>query len=46
MNQTVKIEIDSEELDAAIEKANRLIELLREIQQIASSLSGRNRLET
>lgn len=36
---SVKIKIDSDELDMAIEKANRLVELLREAQQI--ELAGR-----
>ena len=34
MEQTVDIRLDSEALDNAIEKANRLAELLREAQQI------------
>lgn len=38
MEQKVKISLDSKELDQAIEKANRLIELLREVQQIIDSL--------
>lgn len=42
---SVKIEVDSDELDIAIEKANRLVELLREAQQIISSLSGREDTE-
>ena len=40
MEQKVAIRLDSEELDNAIEKANRLVELLREVQQIVDSLSG------
>lgn len=42
---SVKIEVDSDELDIAIEKANRLVELLREAQQIISSLSGKEDTE-
>ena len=34
MEQKVDIRLDSEALDNAIEKANRLSELLREAQQI------------
>ena len=34
----VKIHICHEELDVAIEKANRLVDLLREAQQIVNSL--------
>ena len=34
MEQKVDIRLDSEALDYAIEKANRLAELLREAQQI------------
>lgn len=37
------IDVNSEELDNAIEKANRLVELLREAQQIVDSLSGKER---
>lgn len=40
MEQKIAIELDSEALDEAIEKANRLGELLREVQQIIDSLSG------
>ena len=35
----IKLHIDSSELDKAIEKANRLKELLREVQSMTSSLS-------
>lgn len=45
MDTTVKIQIDSDELDIAIEKASRLAELLGEVQQIISSLSGKEELE-
>jgi len=44
--QTVKIEIDKDELDTTIKKANRLVELLREAQQIVDSLSGKEMSET
>lgn len=37
----ITIEVNSEEFDNAIEKANRLVELLREAQQIIDSLSGK-----
>ena len=37
----ITIEVNSEEHDQAIEKANRLFELLREAQQIIDSLSGK-----
>lgn len=36
----VCIAVDTTDLDKAIEKANRLIELLREAQQIIDSLHG------
>lgn len=36
------ISVDSSELDTAIEKANRLVELLREASNIVDSLSSRN----
>lgn len=45
MEQKVAIRLDSEELDNAIEKANRLVELLREVQQIVDSLSGAEKSE-
>ena len=32
---------DTQELDKAIEKATRLVELLREAQRLANSLAGR-----
>lgn len=35
---TIEIAADTQGLDAALEKANRLVELLREAQQINSSL--------
>lgn len=37
----ITIEVNSEELDQVIKKANRLVELLREAQQIVDSLSGK-----
>lgn len=40
---TTKIKVDISELDSAIEKANRLVELLREAETITDSLSGRKR---
>lgn len=43
---TVKINIDSDSLDITIEKANRLVELLREVQQIVGCLSGQEELES
>ncbi len=39
------IEIDTKQLDEAIEKANRLLTLLREAQTIINSLSGGHSLE-
>lgn len=42
MEMTVKI--DTAEIDEAIKKANRLVELLKEASTIASSLSGKLRL--
>ena len=43
---TVKINIDSDSLDITIEKANRLVELLREVQQIVGCLSGQEELKS
>ena len=37
----VGVDVDSSSIDAAIEKANRLVELLREASSIIDSLSGR-----
>lgn len=45
MEQKVDINLDSGALDNAIEKANRLVELLREVQQIVDSLSGAEQSE-
>lgn len=42
----VKINIDDTELDKAVEKASRLVELLQEAQRIAGSLLGKEELET
>lgn len=39
---TLKAKVDTQELDEAIEKANRLVELLREASSLASSLGGRS----
>lgn len=38
----IKINFDFEELDEAIKKANKLVELLREAEQIISSLNQKN----
>ena len=40
----IKIKVNCEELDKAIEKANRLVELLREAKQIIDSLSPKPNL--
>ena len=37
----IAINVDSAKLDEAIEKANRLLELLKEAASIIDSLSGR-----
>lgn len=42
---TVKINIDNDSLDMTIEKANQLVELLREAQQIVGCLSGKEELK-
>lgn len=39
MENKLKIELNCEKLDEAIEKANQLAKLLREVQQIIDSLS-------
>lgn len=36
----IEIKVDTQELEQAIEKANRLVELLQEASAIISSLSG------
>ncbi|MCI9191737.1 MAG: hypothetical protein HFH84_19580 [Lachnospiraceae bacterium] len=41
IKRVIEIELDSEDLDRAIEKADRLVGLLQEAQQIIDSLSGR-----
>nr|DAW55849.1 MAG TPA: hypothetical protein [Caudoviricetes sp.] len=41
----MQFQLSTEELDEAIEKANRLVELLREVQQIIDSLSGEKNSE-
>lgn len=41
IKRVIEIELDSEDLDRAIEKADRLVGLLQEAQQIVDSLSGR-----
>jgi len=40
MEPGLKIEVDNTKLDEALEKAERLVELLREAQQIIHSFSG------
>ena len=42
---TLKTKVDTQELDEAIEKANRLVELLREAQRLANSLAGRPEMD-
>lgn len=37
----VDVNLNTDEIDEAIEKANRLVELLREASSLASSLGGR-----
>lgn len=40
MSETnISVKVDGQSLDDAIEKANRLAELLREVQQMINSLS-------
>ena len=39
---TVKVHINPDELDDAIEKANRLVALLKEARLIVDSLSGKS----
>ena len=39
---TVKIHVDTDELDDATEKANRLVDLLKEASRIVDSLSGKS----
>lgn len=40
MEKELSIRLNFEALDDAIEKTNRLVELLREVQQIVGSLSN------
>lgn len=42
MEKRIKIEIDTKDLDDALEKANKLLELLKDVQQIVYSLSNSN----
>ena len=42
---TLKPKVDTQELDEAIEKAARLVELLREAQRLANSLAGRPEMD-
>lgn len=37
----VDVTMNTDEIDEAIEKANRLLELLREASRLASSLAGK-----
>lgn len=46
MERQFTISVDDADLDRAIEKANRLVELLREASAIIDSLSGNIRSET
>lgn len=46
MKKKVDISINCEDLDEVIEKTSRLVELLREAQQIIASLSSTCELET
>lgn len=45
ISQGITIEINTEQVDEAIEKANRLVELLKEAVQIIDSLSGGQKLK-
>ena len=42
---TLKAKVDMQEIDEAIEKASRLVELLREAQRLANSLAGRPEMD-
>lgn len=42
MNKEIRIPVNLTNLDEAIKKANRLVELLKEASQIIDSLSGKN----
>lgn len=46
MEKRIDISVNSEDLDNVIEKANRLVELLHEAQQIIISLSGAGESES
>lgn len=47
MNTQIKVKLSNKSLCEVLEKANRLIELLREVVQILSSLSPKHdRLES
>ena len=46
MDLTVHIEVDDKQLDATIEKANRLVDLLQKSEQIIGSLSEKKKSET
>ncbi|WP_147437526.1 hypothetical protein [Anaerotruncus massiliensis (ex Liu et al. 2021)] len=45
VEKEITLRINSVELDEAIEKANRLVELLREASQIIDSLNGPLKVE-
>ena len=45
ISQGITIEINTEQVDEAIEKANRLVELLKEAVQIIDSLCGKSRAD-
>lgn len=42
MENKIKLTVDTTELDDATEKANQLINLLKEAKQLIDSLSGRS----
>lgn len=42
----ISVKLNTESLDEAIEKANRLVEALREVERIADSLFAVQKLET
>ncbi len=46
IDTTIKLKIDSEELDRVIEKADRLVELLHEVQQTISSIGCKDGSES
>ena len=45
MKKPITVEIKTEFLDEAIEKANRLVELLKEAVQIIDSLTGGQKVQ-